>query len=181
MQTAWNKKNKMQGSIDNSILNKNVPKNKLIFIKKEIKKSNQKNNKKIILTSHLKRTIETAKKFKIKKFISHNSLNEYHIGNAEGLSKKFFYKNITIKNKKIIIKNFKYNESFQSISNRIKFFLKFCKKYNLVVCFAHGMWLRFFICIINNNKFSSFKKIKIKNLDMYIFENNKIKKKYFKL
>ena len=179
MPTEWNKLKKIQGLKNNPI---STNKKRYIkikkFIQKEHKKSLHENKKTTVYTSALKRTIETAIFFEFKNFKISKKLNELNVGTAEGMPKDLFYKQLNISKKKIEIKGHKKIENKKNFERRIISFLKETKRFDEVICFCHGIWLKYLHCLLKNLNFNKIKNINIKNADVFIYssKNKNLKK-----
>ena len=138
-----------------------------------------------IYCSPLLRSIQTAKKFRKKKMIIKNFLNEINYGNADGLNIKQLNKLYPKIVKDWILKKdprFPNGENLSMVLNRVTKFLKYIsidlknqksKKYLII---THNVFLRCLIGSFFNIKRSDWFKLKIDHLSKFdfIFFNNKI-------
>tara|TARA_Y100001978_G_C23457107_1_gene320534 strand:+ start:38 stop:571 length:534 start_codon:yes stop_codon:yes gene_type:complete len=136
--TESNKKNILQGSIDNKLCA--ISKEDIKSIENNIKKlSKEKFN--IILTSSMIRTIETARAYGYRNFVVESLSNEINFGLFEGY------------NKNKLINKYKYEwyndmrkipigEKFEEFSNRVFSFIKKYQNHSHLLLFGHGAFLR---------------------------------------
>ena len=100
------------------------------------------------------------------------------MGTAEGMPKDLFYKQLNISKKKIEIKGHKKIENKKNFEKRIMSFLKETNRFDEVICFCHGIWLKYLHCLLKNLNFNKIKNINIKNADVFIYssKNKNLKK-----
>ncbi len=160
--TEFNQRNLLQGSIDKSICdiseeNKKLIKDNIIRLKNI--------NFDLIITSSMKRTIETAKAYGYYDIKISPLSNEINFGSFEGLSRdilinkyKFEWYNDM---KKIPI-----GEKFDDFVCRVSQFIKTYKEYSNLLIFGHGAFLRALVAYS--------KSIKIEKMNNIIIGHNQI-------
>lgn len=169
IKTNSNKLGLIQGSIDNEIIQ---PNRKALDKVRIIKNYLDKINFDQILTSELKRTIQTANLYGFNEPNVEPLINEFNFGSYEGTLKRQLNVNPNwVKNPFKII----FGESSFSFEKRIDLFLNKYRSSPKILIFSHGMFSRGLLSKIEYGNLSRINFYKIKNNSLIeINTNNKI-------
>ena len=139
LRTPWNRAGLLQGRVDISIEQPNRRQQKKI--KDARRKLDRLGPFNLVVCSTLRRTRQTAAAYGFKRPIQEPLLDEFDFGHYEGSEKSQLAKKLGapwIKQPRAV----KLGESVRGLERRIRKFLRKCNRYDRVLLFGHGCWLR---------------------------------------
>ncbi|MBM7644168.1 putative phosphoglycerate mutase [Scopulibacillus daqui] len=164
--TEWNEKGLLQGKRNTAIDEKSLINQKagICHNKKILEKFKPFD---CVLASELLRTQQTAKVYGFD-FHAEPLLNELDFGEFEGTEKETFVQNHIdwlSHPKKLIL-----GESLADFEHRIFQFIQCYRKYEQVLAFGHGSWIRGLISIVNYGDINQMNRINVDNNELILLE-----------